>query len=57
MLVTDMSGRILVSKNVEARVGRNVIPLNAGSWPAGAYTVTLLSEKGEPYTYRIVKAY
>jgi hypothetical protein len=55
MRVTDMNGRILLRSRIEARVGRNLIPLNAGAWAAGVYLVTLYPEKGEPYRFRVVK--
>ena len=55
MLVTDMSGRIVMQLSMNVETGSNTLPLDISALPGGDYFIKLISSNGEVTTGRFVK--
>ena len=55
VVVTDMSGRIMIQKSMNVETGSNTLPLNISALPGGNYFIKLVSSNGEVTTGRFVK--
>lgn len=52
--MTDMNGRVLVTKNAALTQGENKIDLNVGSLPMGTYLLMTQMDNAAPRTERII---
>lgn len=55
VMVTDMSGRTVIAKNMNVETGNNTLPLNISALAGGNYMIKLISSDGEVVTGKFVK--
>ncbi len=55
VIVTDMSGRAMITKNMNVETGSNTLPLDIAALAGGSYVIKLISSDGEVVTGRFVK--
>lgn len=55
VIVTDMAGRAMITKNMNVETGSNTLPLDISALAGGSYVIKLISSDGEVVTGRFVK--
>lgn len=55
IVVTDISGRMVMQQNMNVETGNNTLPLDISALPDGNYFIKLISSNGEVSTGRFVK--
>lgn len=52
--VVDMTGKVIVSKKVEA-IGQNLLEMSTAQWPNGTYMVKITMANQQTYTQKLIK--
>ncbi len=55
LVVTDMSGRITMLRQLNVEMGSNTLPVNVSALAGGTYMVKMISSNGEVSTGKLVK--
>lgn len=55
MTVTDMSGRMVIQRQLNVETGTNNLPINVSALAAGTYMVRLIDSNGEATTGKFIK--
>ena len=55
VVVNDMAGRAMITRNMNVETGSNTLPLDISALAGGSYVIKLISSDGEVVTGRFVK--
>ncbi len=55
LVVTDMSGRITMLRQLNVEMGSNTLPVNVAALAGGTYMLKMISSNGEVSTGKLVK--
>lgn len=55
MMVTDMSGRIVMQRQMNVETGTNNLPINVSALAGGTYMIRLIDSNGEATTGKFIK--